>query len=531
MSEDGALQLLLIIDHVFDWARDIYRPAILHHLKLLSDPETDDAMSTTHDSDIFSTFRPASSSSGSRPEFEDIAADSGEDGELSDDLRPMQLLDSPKGVLRDAALVEYKFLSFTMTGDSARTILQSFLPSQALRFARNILSALSFRGGLIIVDGETLDRLETMWTGEHRYTNHLVTRKEYYTRVMYKTWLTDEWVIVKQVLYLAISEDAIIVLTESFNRKKRPYIPSQHATKDQIIGLFQPFRRCTSDYNLRAAAARLALSSYAIRIKFSNTVKLGDASHDARWIPGPQSSQRDCLGFDVPFGLVEEIKGDTTHMIIDEIYRKHKIGRREPTEAYIRRSTSTEIQTLEELVSPNPYPLPGDQCLGPHRSHVIVVGNCLHKSLWTEKSPAVCLFIRSRQEHRDKNLAALRSLIGETIESYPRDDRNILTTNRYGPSKPLSSVKWNIKDTLPHDQEQHQPKIHAWLNHLRDVHGVDKFCGKHVPDSPLGDAAVERFDVQNPHVNRPGDVDTPEVLNEPSPMRYQVHISDEWVDQ
>lgn len=34
--KDGELQLLLIIDRAIDWARDIYRPAIIRHLEYLS---------------------------------------------------------------------------------------------------------------------------------------------------------------------------------------------------------------------------------------------------------------------------------------------------------------------------------------------------------------------------------------------------------------------------------------------------------------------------------------------------------------
>lgn len=62
LSKDGALQLLLIIDHIFDWARDVYRPAIFHHLKYLSSNDASDTISIANDSDIFSLNNPVRTS-------------------------------------------------------------------------------------------------------------------------------------------------------------------------------------------------------------------------------------------------------------------------------------------------------------------------------------------------------------------------------------------------------------------------------------------------------------------------------------
>lgn len=51
VSKEGALQLLLIIDYIFDWARDIYRETIVSELRSLS---ASDTHSLTNDSDIYS---------------------------------------------------------------------------------------------------------------------------------------------------------------------------------------------------------------------------------------------------------------------------------------------------------------------------------------------------------------------------------------------------------------------------------------------------------------------------------------------
>lgn len=54
MDRDDALQLLLIVDYVFDWARDVYRPLILRQLKSLTTDKPYDQVSMVSDSDIFS---------------------------------------------------------------------------------------------------------------------------------------------------------------------------------------------------------------------------------------------------------------------------------------------------------------------------------------------------------------------------------------------------------------------------------------------------------------------------------------------
>ena len=490
---DGALQLLLIVDHIFDWARDIYRPAILRHLKFLSENKSDDALSQAADSDIFSMNRPAVSSMRSQFNYGNTATDDSADFRCSNDLDlgPFAVLDSLKGVLRDAALIEYKFRSFTMTGDNARTILHSYTPSQAIRFARTIFSWLEFHDGMILVDGETLDGLEKMWTSELRKKNPLAAKKKFYTRMAYKTWLTDEWVIVKEISCLAVTKDAIDVLTESSHRTRRtPWEPKgQAATQDCIIDLYQSFKNCSPDYNLRAAVMRLALSSYVKAAVFEGIVKSwGEDSEDGYWIPAPRWPDSHKLEAGNWFGLTKEMKGDPTHSLIDEIYKRHKIGRREPSESYLRISTNIEFQTLDEPKKPQcpqPFPLPGVRRLFCTSGNVLVIGVSPNRVLGTANFPEVCLFIRSRDKHKDKNPAALRSLVGIALERSLKEDRDILTTLRYAPNKSQASVKWNLKDTVSIGIGEHHMKIRAWLYLLRDQHGVDRFCPQTYPISPV----------------------------------------------
>jgi hypothetical protein len=55
LSHDKALQLLLIVDYIFDWARDLYRPSILRQLKSIATDKDYDTVSLTRETNIFSS--------------------------------------------------------------------------------------------------------------------------------------------------------------------------------------------------------------------------------------------------------------------------------------------------------------------------------------------------------------------------------------------------------------------------------------------------------------------------------------------
>lgn len=57
MFNDNALQLVLIVDYIVDWARDIYRPSLLRQLISLSTGQEYNLISEVCDSDIYSTMR------------------------------------------------------------------------------------------------------------------------------------------------------------------------------------------------------------------------------------------------------------------------------------------------------------------------------------------------------------------------------------------------------------------------------------------------------------------------------------------
>ncbi|KAF4631105.1 hypothetical protein G7Y89_g7026 [Cudoniella acicularis] len=55
LTQDEALQLLLLVDYIFDWARDVYREDIIKELRVLASGENGNASTMYTDSDIYST--------------------------------------------------------------------------------------------------------------------------------------------------------------------------------------------------------------------------------------------------------------------------------------------------------------------------------------------------------------------------------------------------------------------------------------------------------------------------------------------
>ena len=106
---DSALQLLLIIDYIYDWARDVFRPSIISQLAMLANPTQDKGqvhdngftMADT-DSDVFSLGR-----GKQRKDIEtwDAAVEEPTEVVLEEELSLIKwaTYDSPLGVFRPAA--------------------------------------------------------------------------------------------------------------------------------------------------------------------------------------------------------------------------------------------------------------------------------------------------------------------------------------------------------------------------------------------------------------------------------------------
>lgn len=416
-SKEGVLQLLLIVDHMFDWARDIYRPAILRHLKSLSDHNASDTMSIANDSDIFSLNNPvgrwinriqsvAPSNAMEASKFEDRL----------DIVQPLRGLEWIGGVaFRHARFVDSEFLGIHITGDNANTLLlQAKTPKQAVAFARKLLRAI-LNGRSILLTEETLIELEDIWTGgASHFANTVTPATEFVVRLLLKRSLSDDWKQVRELSYLAASQEGLDVL---MNRSKlrRPSRETASACDQQSVkAIVRSHLSAPAARNIRAAIAREALS-------------LETTEESA---PGGRRSER--------LVLAKEEK-DQAHGLIHEIYRKHKVGMREPAEPFIRRTTRIDEQTFEQDPPPNTtlrY-LNKEGPLDPHNSglfqHILVFGRCAKMS----GLPEMCYYKLSGPPKKPKALD-VRTALQQMLHT----DSKIYTTERY--ARASFQTNWNL---------------------------------------------------------------------------------------
>lgn len=361
-SKDGALQLLLIIDHIFDWARDIYRPTVLRHIKSLHDDAANDAMSVVNDSDIFSLNNPI----GTRINRTQSVApsnlmDASGFEEALDIIRPLRHLDvAGKGVFRHVSFVDSEVLGIHITGDNARTLLLvADTPRKARDFARKLLKTLLNERSMLLTEA-TLNELEDIWTGgASRLAKSVLPATEFVVRLLLKKSLSNDWNQVRELSYLAASQEGLDVLMTHSELVRRIRHIASACDQQDVKAIIRRHLSVPATKGLRAAIVREALSL--------------EMTKSARKSKRPEQ-------------LVlrkEKRKKDPAHGLIHKIYGKHKVGMRELDESFIRRSTRIDEQNLEQVSPPGSIPPnfdkegPLDPSWNEARQYIFVFGRCV----------------------------------------------------------------------------------------------------------------------------------------------------------
>ncbi|OBT65441.1 hypothetical protein VE03_06066 [Pseudogymnoascus sp. 23342-1-I1] len=168
---ESTLQLLLIIDYIFDWARDIYRPSLISQLKKLAkapsedDDRTcdDDISGIGSDSDIFSLANPKQTlASMKKPSvIKDWGAAVEHDTEIvpdeERDLKKWATHDSNFGVFRPACTVQNLFRCVFVTKANIDALFSTVTKQSAKNtLAKDALYALD-RYSTVLVSEDVLD--------------------------------------------------------------------------------------------------------------------------------------------------------------------------------------------------------------------------------------------------------------------------------------------------------------------------------------------------------------------------------------
>ncbi|KIW18880.1 hypothetical protein PV08_03169 [Exophiala spinifera] len=327
-AKDAALQLLLIIDYIFDWARDFQREAVLNELRILTGRE---AVSIAGDSEIPSLGDPM------RRFFEaDLEQRPMENRIDSESLYPQgaamyRWLDSEHCVFRSICWAHARISALYITTENLKTLLQS-LPTDTVsrKCARDLLRL--FREAWK-VSPDALEALEFMWTGTHREDPDLYGAPQSFCAVFtVAAYFLSDWEQVTELTYIAIAENALNDLKEYVDLQQPIHVyPSElpHVQQEHLLGYFRHFRHGSARSRLHAAMRRRCLSSRLARER---------DFPDSFFLVAKEPFERG-VRYRLDVTMLPDQKSKTRQLVA-AIYSHCKRGMREPDESFLRMSST-----------------------------------------------------------------------------------------------------------------------------------------------------------------------------------------------
>ena len=453
------------MDYIFDWARDIYREAIINELRQLASNNT---TSLGNDSDVFSLqdriaywSQPAQVQEQISDEESEFSKSSEPSTAIKQD--PFKNFDSPCGVLRDATYIRSRFIALHITEDNISLLMESMkTQDKARKTAENILKCLrdSWRVSL-----KALDSLELMWTGKDRENMSLYTpHKVFFVTVTLSAYLSPDWEQTRELCYLAVSEDSVKELLQYANLKSNhPLLPTDRPwVEDKIFCLsFEMCKSISVEDNLLASISRASVSTKLYTEKTKS--KTNEGSERGTWwvksaekVNGNTVYRFDTAIMPDPFA--------SSRGLVSSIYNLHKIGRNEPSSSLLRISNRLDKQKrpTESALEAMWPSLEAKDVLTDRENNLIFV---------TSKNPSnlpnyaeLCLFL----------LDALRvnELVDQDIQGQSRSTVQFQAMRM--DTKPGWGGGWNRTNIQAYDDafEDNKRKL---LGHLTDLEKFTKY--------------------------------------------------------
>jgi hypothetical protein len=372
------------VDYIFDWARDVYRQSILTELNILTGGET-----LLTDPDIFSTIERRESMLPSEwASFsQEIGDDNGTLGYGDDNERKVtdcSLINSRQslGLVRGASTIQSRFLSLRITEEDIGSFLLSFTTAEAANSAvRTMIQCLNHSWRMT---AEALSGLEVLWSKFGPREDNYTPEQVFHVKIVIFMHVSVNWVPVRQLTYLAISEGALKALmsktglSNALSGLQATFHDVPIITRSEIESFVASVMEQSIVDNLTAAISMLCLSSHFYR--------------QAGKIPKKWLLKRSGKYF---AGFILD-KSPSVLELVETIYESHKIGRREPTDPYIRLSHIETTQTIESR----------EFCMWPRLDPICqdTNGCALIESLNLHTNrPRYCLYILTRRDFEALN--------------------------------------------------------------------------------------------------------------------------------
>jgi hypothetical protein len=332
---ESTLQLLLIIDYIFDWARDIYKPSLNSQLKRLATapPEDDghtcddDISGIERDSDIFSLAYPKQTLASIKKPIiiKDWEAIVEHDTEIvpdeERDLKKWATYDSKFGVFRPACIVQNLFRCVFVTKANIDSLFSTVTKQSAKNtLAKDALYALD-RYSTVLISEDVLDTLEELWTNRARPKNpqHTVETR-LFASIVYHTVMTNYWAL-QRIIYCLVLDEEAFTYVKSFTARKSPPMPFKTA---------KMFRKSNAEALIGSLQNQSIQQNLALALASTRQVL-----------------REESTGFSLPnsyatfeFANIDYIHARRGHIetyeVIDKIYRRCEKNSEEPTEPFLR---------------------------------------------------------------------------------------------------------------------------------------------------------------------------------------------------
>ncbi|KAE8358633.1 hypothetical protein BDV27DRAFT_65974 [Aspergillus caelatus] len=350
-GEDGSLQLLLIIDYIFDWARDVYRQSLLAQLSSLSTeyiPESDPEILSI--SERCSTV---------------LTCRSDDPVDFLPQTLPQSVVSSgdflnlfhAAGVVRDASVIESRFMALYITEHYVEPFRLSFASEGAYRETITKISAILEDSWRLVPD--TLNRIEEAWTRTSRpaASGHAPDRSSFFfVRFAFRMFVASDWQPVRQLVCLATSSRAVEKLWGK--------------------GMLGVFNRCPLYTSLEMERFLNFLKGPSAIDSLAAAISMQCISNTSRKRTGPNPPS---------FGFKRDDSASVLELM-SMIIESHTIGRRLSPDPYLRYS---QMQSKQSLYTEGPKLWPHLEQLSLHSNGTVLVDS-------ERQSPSIpcrCLYI------------------------------------------------------------------------------------------------------------------------------------------
>ena len=259
-EDDGALQILLIIDFIFDWARDVYRPTIISQLRTLSGHQGD-TLSALADNDVSSL---AGDEWTKQIEKWRGSIQYPDQTNTEDDcnIEAWGLLDSKLGpglgVFRPAWVIESVFQCLYVTKHNVKDLLNS-IPKGRTPNALATKAESSLSQNYVLISEDVLSTMEEIWTHKARRqeTHGISEGEKLFATIIYHTEISSTWEPRRCISCAVFDREALDELRSFTKRKggKAALLDAKEFSRENAVNLLHGLQRLNIEASLAAAIA------------------------------------------------------------------------------------------------------------------------------------------------------------------------------------------------------------------------------------------------------------------------------------